>query len=1387
MSGNTPRTPSDTALSIPDTSELGFDVVKEGGRLPAPTYIPGNAIQAPRAVDIDSDEPVHPTLIPPPRDRSGSSSQFDQAVGLNQLEAARQVSVALDVDTTDTDPSFDAQVFEREPLSMRSASCAAFSTMLDDATIKQIILRGTQTFRKVFTSSKGSVWMYSCSGERSPVPTSEIYGEIRAASTAQGLPDPSVMFMHYGKQQDVSSILDMFEKEAGSGFPLLTKKLVYVGDEAFKSAVEHPRVRVYVGVDVEAQPKSWLGKRFYGMNLQPAINSIRAGGAEKQYGREGEEKQIRDWVDSTLRTGRYSSLTIHGDPMMGKTRMAAEIVRYVQQKYPDTTLVFAPAMDTHKSDPFHYAKAFTKRLVEGFSSRSDIANTMVYKQLSAFAGSSSELSTLLVSFFQLLPSSSAKLLLIPDDMQWPDTESNAFLTKIFAQHATFGNMAVLNLTRTGDEVMSPALLSAMQSVHSDSISLKPLVFLDKTGEPTKMLSAFVADLLHVPEFDIPSGKDYLKRLAKIAQGNPGVLTEVVRSMHQDGVISTKAGRLTVDHNRFMSWTETGEADNIVVTKVDRLLQNENYRDVLMHLVAFRESGGCDADLFLKFLTNVLKKPELANAYTQLANQRTIELQQIGDQGEATLSFSQDLVGARLKKVFTEEGSSYDSLYKEAHRVIARFMFDMQMKAGRGGNPHMAAILERCNPRAIVMHASASGSLPKLAEGYAVRAMTEAYKVGDHAATLEIYKSIVQSNPALLATIENDEELQLSILHSMTVLRADWAEMAIAIGDSLKKKYLALLNASEQHDPLLIARIDHLYDLMCQFYFMRGTARKLRDESIQKLAEWGSGYGQNLLFNARNDIRLREGMFFDIKESYYLMLAEYLKQRYAQACEMYASQFEMRCRNLSREFPGAEKDPRFQRLHLEATRLGANGWLMGFNRAEIPGLEGVAFAYDDEESCIVSSRDPQSSMHQHLIRAEDLFRSYLAQVADAPDQVMDRTQVYRAKQAFARTLGMLGKYYESFEQFLDARSDAHRYGDPERFADITDGATSMLSNMAKHFLADPDNREFQEMIMAIASLIRRSEQGEAPGKQDVFSSLQYILKKAQQYSEQAARITADISHSSNFDTAMVNILDILATMMNSHSVFNKPLDPDVLLLLEEAMKRVLNPTYKLKNGKPAPTFFDRMTAFEKNSEVSRYWTENIDSSLSQFSQLTVAGNTYFSDPEMQKAFVELLSEYRSMTTLEKSDKTYEYWTLYIAPCLSRLAVQGSNFGDPRMQEAFAELLSVYKKITTLEKGGNSREYWTLYIAPCLSRLAIGSTRFDSQEVQDAFKELLEKLGNCDEKRANLLHSLHALTEERRTPTKVRSSAYDQAVKDKAITVEAAMDLLEARDLIQYSFA
>lgn len=1296
-SGNTSKLPA--GLIADDTAPY---LPKEGGGRVQHDTITGPAAELDSGVDESQVlAPVSaPTAVAPPAPRSAkvqapllSFSPADRAkkpgtpIEFGVLNIHGRVSgMVAGVDASDRDVTFDPAAFEHEPIAMRSVSCVAVSTKLDDVTVSRIISGGgTTSFKKISSDANGSsIWIYSCHGERTPVPASMIYDEIDKASRLKQLPIPSVMRVLYQGQHDASTVLDTFQKDVGDFSILTMGKSLSIGDEAFVRAIAHPRVQVYLDAKVSRKGVSqYRGRNFYAMDIQPSIHTIHAGGSNQEFGREKEAQQMERWVDETFRTGVYSSMTIHGDAMMGKTRRAQETLRYVKEKYPDAVVVFAPAMDTYKSSPFHFVKTFASRLVEGFSSHATISKTKIYQDLSAVVRGETPnvsvdyISSLLVSFFQLLPSSSAKLFLINDDLQWPDTESNFFLAKVFTRHETFGNTAVLNLTRTGDEVMSPDLLRAMRSKTSDEMTLKPLPFLDKHGEPTPLLRDFVCGLLHVPDFDVPSANDYLKRMGKIAQGNGGVLTELVRSMQQAGVIAAPLGQLDIDHSRFMTWDQAGEAENVVVAKVDRLLRNSNYRDVLLHFVAFRESGACGDDFFVKFLKNVLKRPDLVEAYRQLVSQQVISIQELGDQGDGTLSFSQDLVGARLRKEF-----SSSTLYVDAHKRVARFMFDMDMMANNGVNSHLGPILERCSPRAIFTHAHKGGML-KLAEGYAIPALREAYQVGDHSATLEIYQSIIESNPVLMKEIATDDELQLNVLHSMTVLRKDWSDKAIAIADVLKEKYLAMLTASTNYDPVLVSRIERLYDLMCTFYFLRATVRKLRDESIAKMKEWAKGFEARFFEHADGDVKLREGLFMNLKAAFYQMLIEYLKERYVQACDMYRTSFQDCClKDLYRNFPDAKNDPRCQKLELEAMRVSANAYFQGFNRASNEGLEGSVLGYADEEACIASSRDPASSMRQLLLGASEFFSSYLRQVAEHPDQVMDRTQVYRAKQGYARVLGMLGKYGQSFEMFLDARSDASRYGDPERFADITDSISSMLGNMGKHFLSDPSDQNIANAIQEVAALIRRSEQGDSPDQQDVFASLLYILKKAYQYSQQAAQINTGLNHASYLDTATINMILVIETMVSAFVTFKRSMDPDTLILLEENLGKILiNPSSSETLDEKSATFFNRMTQLDRN--------------------------------------------------------------------------------------------------------GNSGEYWNYFVGPCLARLALASAEFEGTEVQEVFKLLLTELGDCMDVRANLLHSLQALTDERFNPRKARVKSYDAVIDSKRSDVESAMTFLEQGGHMRYS--
>ena len=1301
MSGNTPKSSSDTDISGSHAT----------GRLPHDTLVSkGPEGQASLEGLPSAPGALLPNagLLSPQQKKPGFSAPLlsfapsDRTKGVRRIPVERMRvhgAVSGMMETVDS-TEFDATLFEREPTATRTASCVAFSTMLSDAIVERIISQRTSSYRKVSGGGElsmggklgkpaKSVWVFSCSGERSPVPAAEIFDGVRSLSSGDGM--PSVLFRLYDGQHDASAMLDAFQRDVGNFSLLTARRPVCLGDERFSRAILHPRVQVYLDVQVSGKPpRDVRGKMFHEIYLSPSIATIQAGGADKEYGREAESVRMARWVDETLRTGVYSSMTVHGDAMMGKTRRAQEMLRYVKSKYPDATIIFAPAMDTHKAHPYHYVKTFATHLVESFSTHLTISRTKIYQELSMFVQGNSgmsldDFSSRLMSFFQLLSGSSVKLFLVTDDMQWIDTESNFFLKKIFSQHESFGNMAVLNLTRTGDEVMNPQLLTAMKSRTSDEISLKPLVFLDNNGEPTELLTKFVCDLLRAPSFDTPSAKDYLKRLGKIAQGNAGILTEVVRSQQQAGVMAMVGGQLRIDHHRFMMWDQAGEAENVVVAKVDRLLDNPHYRDVLLYLVAFRESGACDSDLFVKFLKNYVKRPELIEMFTQLVGQQVIAVQHMSEQSESVLSFSQDLVANRLKKEFTDPKSPYHASYGNAHRRIAGLMFDIDRRANNAKNPHMNAILERFSPRAIVTHAYLGGNM-KLAEEFAIAALAEAYRVGDHSATLEIYKNIVMGNSDLVARIAGDDDLFLSVFHSMTILRKDWSDIAIGIGSDLKKKFLEEQQQSSQaghYDTVLIGRIERLYDQMCTFYFLRGTDRKLRADSIIKLKQWGEAFGANLFDGASDDVRMRDGLFMNLKKAYYLMLSEYMEERYVQACDMYLTSFGCARDDLYKHFPEAKEDPRCQKLELEAVRIGANAWFQGCNRAPVEGLDGSVFAYDDEEALIVSARDPSSPIHEYLLVAVEMYRSYLEQVAQRPDQVMDRGQVYRAKQGLARALGMLGQYRASFETFLDARSDAHRFGDPERFASITDTASSMLCNMGKHFLLDPNNADFQTVMMEIALLLRRSEQGSSPDQQDVFASLQYILKKAYQYSQQAAGITAELKHGSNLDTALINMLLVVETMVSALVRYERSMDFETFALLRDTLDGVLVPDPD-QPGKTGTSFFQRMVI------------------------------------------------------LDRDKRSTERWNLYVGPCLARLANVSTN-----------------------------------------------ATVADQPAVTELFQRLLVQLGDCIAGRANLLDSLHALIDERRSPKKARLPSYDLAIDDKIGDTLKAMTLFEKSGHSRYS--
>jgi hypothetical protein len=103
--------------------------------------------------------------------------------------------------------------------------------------------------------------------------------------------------------------------------------------------------------------------------------------------------------------------------------------------------------------------------------------------------------------------------------------------------------------------------------NSDSHSSSLFCFIDESGAPTPLLVSFVYGLLKADPNQASVDAIVLQRLAKVAggaNGNPGLLTEVVRSMVDEGIIVVDNAGITVYSDRFLSWMAMGEADTMVL-------------------------------------------------------------------------------------------------------------------------------------------------------------------------------------------------------------------------------------------------------------------------------------------------------------------------------------------------------------------------------------------------------------------------------------------------------------------------------------------------------------------------------------------------------------------------------------------------------------------------------------------------------------------------------------------------------------------------------------------------------------------------------------------------------------------------------------------------------
>ncbi|MFA7277734.1 MAG: AAA family ATPase, partial [Candidatus Gracilibacteria bacterium] len=1162
----------------------------------------------------------------------------------------------------------------RNVISSTSAARGCIHTDLpEDQVIPVFAKLGLQIERK------HSLWFFYGTGERVASTFADAQTELAEISQRQGIQLPVAYLDTYSTDStlpidnDFTTIVQHMLQRCTPGNTVVS--------DGFFNVLQHPRVEIYVQKSKDNKRGIVQGKRVHVLSeFKSVINELRAGGAEKQYGRDQEMEEMLGWVKKFMSADvpSFSSFTIHGDAMMGKTRMAEEMIKAIRaihnrreeipkliaesqriakayeedgqggrgrsqaRKIEDLQkelaalpknipyVIFVPAKDTRMGDSLSFFRTYAQQVLNAandvFVDTPPDSCRALEKIASMDATTlAKEGPQILATALRRLRRSTNRFLIVTDDMQWADSESCDLLKQTFSKERqgdnnNFGHLALLNLTRTGDQVMNEELLQILQNAPNvGQLKLKPLPFSDAGGHPTPMLISFVCGLLKVNPVHTSIDAIVFEHLAKAAggeKGNPGLLTEMIQSMLQEGVLSIKAAGVTYDE-RFMNWTAMGEADVMASARVDRLLASPIQKEVLRYIVFLRETGDCTFQFIANFFRFHLKRPDLLVAFGQLREQGVFTLQKIdssqGSDNHSIIGFARDIDNRRLMAVLGNPALAQDEETLAAYKEIARFMFMTRDKMTRllentdnvPQRDAFLAILDRCSPYALYTMA-AKADMREMMKTFMLDAFKDSYARGQFDVALSIYeymKSEQDLAPVLL-NFSKDIDLQLDLIQCMQVKRSAYAGEVEALGDRVRFYYSGKIDGLTENQKLSDAdykRIDRLHDLMCDFYFLRSSDPGVRKTSIGKLTDWGKGLVGYLAEGQKEAFPSSEVLFMDLKSRFHNMRGEYLMRHHIQACEEFFDLYQTGRDGFLHQYPQYADDIRFQRVDVEANRIFATAFNEGWNRVLAPGGDGYYpdLTYGDDDASEFASMFPDNSLRSNLETARDYFVKFFNTAREHPEFVPDRTQLYRSRKTLARIEGLLGNLESSMQLFFDARSDCVKYGDTERYADTLTNMSSPLCKMVQYYQATKDPAA-AEQILKVAQLIERNEPGAVlSNKHHVATAAYFILQWAAHYSGVASTTFIELAKESGSplhkfynDVALVNLLSAVSTAAEAATFFGDTIDDKSInsptaqlsFSLDDVMRRIT----QILPGEEK-SFFDAHRVLDEAGNSDEFWS------------------------------------------------------------------------------------------------------------------------------------------------------------------------------------------------------
>lgn len=1054
-----------------------------------------------------------------------------------------------------------------------------------DAEIRAMLSQFATDVKILGSSGDGrKVWSVGIYGERPVARAAALAETCRQFSDEHRLPAPTIFFK--GDSRDIRS------KSAGVPMDALTPVVLggslanpalqgrVVVDTAFNALSRHNRDFGYTEMQVQSNVVLSAGEGSIKAHvlrvLRPTVRSLNVAGAENMVGRDKEMAEAEALFDEAFRSGGFRMLMVKGEAYIGKSRLAQELIKKIQAKYPQSRVLFAPAMDFNKNGPRSYLSTFVNVLLDNTSDIPSLSNTEEFDSLTLFATSPSQykredVAQILSSYMRKMGQSGTPFVYVIDDSQWIDSESSHILSHVFAQKDGLRNMSALMLSRTGDEIVSPEL----RKHQNQQTNLKLLAFV-KDGQITPDMWNLTCGVLKVDPLQARIDTQVLLRLAQKSGGNPGVLTTMLNQLRDAGVMKIRGQEIAINMPEFMEWEGAGSADAALKSEVERLVAHPAYREVLTYVIAFGEMGDFSWSLISLFFDKYLKKPDLIRAMADLRQREVISINQRG------LSDYIFVPREKLISLFKSDIGVGEKTMKEAYRVVAKFAHGRRAqvsKAGYKGDDIKAYFLTEgtthCNPFSIYSYAEKAGAID-IQNMYAMEAFTEAHQAKNFQVMIRIYEFIM-TQPDLAAQVMHDAKFKFMALEAMkSVGGPPWLfkvervqvdgkvvpqfspGIAEQLGDELKQVFMTEFQASGDR-----SSIEKLCEFMVDLYFLRSTHPLLRQEGAAKMQEWWNFYVEQVLrpLVAKDQMSQLDRLFMDFMNKFNEARIAFIQQQHAGAQASFADVIDGKLITLIHASPelaaAFAQDPRFIRIKMESLRMLATSYFNGYNLVTVEigkdnQNEEIAGEFSDIDACDrIAAADPQSSVYRILFQALHNFKTFIEAAEQNPDLLFAPEKYLWAWQAAGKCAGFLGQYQDSCDYFMGARSMALKASDFQNFGDFTLNLSYMLRSLARNLLAQnsEQNPALWEQGRSVAQALQTERVGSALQDLTDQEVIAWILECSQAYVQQST----DILESKNEAIYLIAMLNKIETVIARAKAMTKGIPMDIPTLSRDMAK------------------------------------------------------------------------------------------------------------------------------------------------------------------------------------------------------------------------------------------